>query len=118
MIIIIIIVTQVRSHSTEGIKIGRFHLACSAGSFGGFHLSSVKPPFWICWRLGEDWGENVGGGFYLAPTLHCFSNSRWRPEQLMGISTRSSRRNPPALQARFHSENASNVFRPHYARGI
>ena len=40
----------------------RFTIACSAGGFGGFHLSSVKPPFWICWRLGEDWGENVGGG--------------------------------------------------------
>ena len=39
-------------------------LACSAGSFGGFHLSSVQPPFWIRWRLrelGREW-ENVGGG--------------------------------------------------------
>ena len=30
-----------------------FPIACSAGSFCGFHLSSVKPPFWIRWRLGE-----------------------------------------------------------------
>ena len=33
-------------------------LACSAGGFGGFHLLSVKPPLWICGRLG-DWGENT-----------------------------------------------------------
>ena len=39
-------------------------LACSAGGFGGFHLSSVKPPFWIRWRLRELGREceNVGGG--------------------------------------------------------
>ena len=28
-------------------------LARSAGGFGGFHLWSVKPPFWIRWRLRE-----------------------------------------------------------------
>ena len=39
-------------------------LACSAGGFGGFHLSSVKPPLWIRWRLGELGREyeSVGGG--------------------------------------------------------
>ena len=36
--------------------------------------------------------------FYLAPTLHCFSISRWRPEHPMEIF-HSSRQNPPALQA-------------------
>ena len=37
-----------------GFKLNsRCALACSAGSFGGFHLSSVKPPFWIRWRLRE-----------------------------------------------------------------
>ena len=43
-------------------KIGARMSVGVGGGFGGFHLSSVKPPFWICWRLGEDWGENVGGG--------------------------------------------------------
>ena len=39
-------------------------VACSAGGFGGFRLSSVQPPFWIRWRLGELGREceNVGGG--------------------------------------------------------
>ena len=42
-----------------------FCLACSAGGFGGFHLSSVQPPFWIHCRLGEleRECENVGGGW-------------------------------------------------------
>ena len=26
-------------------------VACSAGGFGGFHVTSVKPPFWTRWRL-------------------------------------------------------------------
>ena len=50
------------SSETEAKRSAILFLACSAGGFGGFHLSSVKLPFWICWRLGEDWGENVGGG--------------------------------------------------------
>ena len=33
---------------------------------GGFHLSSVKPPFWIYCRLGE-LGRERG-------RVHCFSN--------------------------------------------
>ena len=41
--------------------------------------------------------------FYLAPTLHCFSNSRWRPEQPMGISTR------PA-EIRLHCRLAARSF--------
>ena len=98
------------------------YLACSAGGFGGFHLSiflvfSRHFGFAADW---ENWGENermsegMGGGewfffplplplplplpqfFFLPPTrgklftspqLHCFSNSRWRPEHSMGIST-------------------------------
>ena len=42
----------------------RICLASTAGGFGGFCLSSVQPPFWIHWRLGELGREceNIGGG--------------------------------------------------------
>ena len=59
----------------------------SAGGFAGSHLSSVKPPFWFRCRLGELGQERENATFYLAPSLHCFSNSRWWPEQLIGIYT-------------------------------
>ena len=66
-------------------------LACSAGGFGGFRLSSVQPPFWIRWRLGELGREceNVGGGgggegkilkasaVECRPSIDTRSTSRW-----------------------------------------
>ena len=79
-------------------------LCCSLQCRRFWWFSSVKPPFWIRWRLRELGRECENGGpnfssslplawetFYLAPTLHCFSNSRWRPEQPMGISTRPAK---------------------------
>ena len=52
------------------------------------------PPSPIFLSLSHPWWT-----FYLAPTFHCFSISRWRPEHPMETYIHSPRQNPPALQA-------------------
>ena len=72
----------------------------------GFGLSSVQPPFWIRWRLGELGRERQF--FFLPPTclvnflprfnsplFFLFKMAAWTTDG----NIHSSRRNPPALQA-------------------
>ena len=72
-------------------RIGARMTECRRG-WGGLGRKTIflsPPPFPIFLS-----SSHASQTFYLAPTLHCFSISRWRPEQF-----HSPRQNPPALQA-------------------